>query len=324
MSEQWIRKRQILTLLTAARGNGGFVSGESMAESLGISRSAVSKHVDALETYGVGVYSVKGKGYKLETPITLINEAKLIEAIDNRCFYFDETLSTNGFMLSHANELERGDICVAEYQSAGRGRRGRTWVSPYGNHLYCSLFWRLNQGMAQAMGLSLVVACSLVEVLKRFDVPDVGVKWPNDIYLNHKKLAGILVEMTGQADSECNLVIGIGINMSMSSSQADLIDQPWSDLTHLETMPDKTELLIALQQQLKSDLSLFEKQGLTAFLVRWQAVDLFNNQTVKLLIADKVIEGICRGIDEQGALLLDDNGVVTAYVGGEISLRMSR
>jgi BirA family transcriptional regulator, biotin operon repressor / biotin---[acetyl-CoA-carboxylase] ligase len=320
MSEHWIRKRQILGLLGGAQG-GGFVSGEALAESLGISRAAISKHIDALEAYGVGVYSVKGKGYKLETPVLLIDESRLVSAIANRCFYFDEIGSTNAFMLSHVTELKSGDICVAEYQSAGRGRRGRTWVSPYGNHLYCSLFWRFNQGMAQAMGLSLVVACSLVEVLKRFDVAQVGVKWPNDIYLDHKKLAGILVEMSGQADSECHIVIGIGINMSMSVSQAQLIDQPWSDLSALSRPPAKTELMIALQQQLSADLRLFERQGLAAFTGRWQSVDLFMNRPVRLLMGETQIEGICRGIDEQGALLLENDAGLTAYVGGEISLR---
>ena len=323
MTDQWTRKRQILALLSdTTEAVSGFVSGERIAEALGISRAAVSKHIDALEALGVGVYSVKGKGYKLESPVSLIDESALVAGIDNRCFYFDETDSTNGFMLAHAAELVSGDICVAEYQSAGRGRRGRTWVSPYGNHLYCSLFWRFNQGMAQAMGLSLVVGCSLVEVLTRFGVTNIGVKWPNDIYLDHKKLAGILVEMSGQADSECNLVIGIGINMSMSAAQADRIDQPWSDLSTLETMPNKTELMIALQKQLKVDLQLFEKQGLKAFTQRWQAADLFMNQAVKLLMGENVVEGICRGIDDQGALLLENANGVTAYVGGEISLRL--
>lgn len=182
MSDNWVRKRQILGLLS----NEHFVSGEELATQLGISRAAVSKHVDTLEDYGVAIFSVKGRGYKLANPISLIDSSRLIQAIDNRCFYFDEIPSTNGFMLGHTSELKSGDLCVAEYQSAGRGRRGRTWVSPYGHHLYFSQFWSFPQGMAQAMGLSLVVACSLVEVLKSFGVENVGVKWPNDIYLNFK------------------------------------------------------------------------------------------------------------------------------------------
>lgn len=312
-----MRKREILGLLSSEH----FVSGEELATQLGISRAAVSKHVDALEDYGVAIYSVKGRGYKLANPISLIDSARLIQSIDNRCFYFDEIPSTNGFMLSHTSELKSGDVCVAEYQSAGRGRRGRTWVSPYGHHLYFSQFWSFPQGMAQAMGLSLVVACSLVEVLKSFGVDNIGVKWPNDIYLNYKKLAGILIEMSGQADSECQLIIGIGVNMAMSEDQGKGIDQPWSDLSSLTDMPNKTDLVIALHKQLKRDIQLFEREGLAAFKTRWQQADLFHGKEIRLLMGENHVDGICRGIDEQGAVLLETADGIQAYIGGEISLR---
>ncbi|MEL4257725.1 bifunctional biotin--[acetyl-CoA-carboxylase] ligase/biotin operon repressor BirA [Shewanella xiamenensis] len=317
MSDNWVRKREILGLLSSEH----FVSGEELATQLGISRAAVSKHVDALEDYGVAIYSVKGRGYKLANPISLIDSARLIQSIDNRCFYFDEIPSTNGFMLSHTSELKSGDVCVAEYQSAGRGRRGRTWVSPYGHHLYFSQFWSFPQGMAQAMGLSLVVACSLVEVLKSFGVDNIGVKWPNDIYLNYKKLAGILIEMSGQADSECQLIIGIGVNMAMSEDQGKGIDQPWSDLSSLTDMPNKTDLVIALHKQLNRDIQLFEREGLAAFKTRWQQADLFHGKEIRLLMGENHVDGICRGIDEQGAVLLETADGIQAYIGGEISLR---
>ena len=317
MSDNWVRKREILGLLSSEH----FVSGEELATQLGISRAAVSKHVDALEDYGVAICRVKGRGYKLANPISLIDSARLIQSIDNRCFYFDEIPSTNGFMLSHTSELKSGDVCVAEYQSAGRGRRGRTWVSPYGHHLYFSQFWSFPQGMAQAMGLSLVVACSLVEVLKSFGVDNIGVKWPNDIYLNYKKLAGILIEMSGQADSECQLIIGIGVNMAMSEDQGKGIDQPWSDLSSLTDMPNKTDLVIALHKQLKRDIQLFEREGLAAFKTRWQQADLFHGKEIRLLMGENHVDGICRGIDEQGAVLLETADGIQAYIGGEISLR---
>ena len=317
MSDHWGRKRQILALLSS----GQFVSGEQLATELGISRAAVNKHIDALETYGVAIYSVKGRGYKLANPISLIDASRLVQSIDNRCFYFDEIASTNGFLLDHITELKNGDVCVAEYQSAGRGRRGRTWVSPYGHHLYFSLFWTFPQGMAQAMGLSLVVACTLVEVLKSFGVENIGVKWPNDIYLDNKKLAGILIEMSGQADSLCQLIIGVGVNMAMSEEQGKGIDQPWSDLSELVDMPDKTALVIALHKQLKRDIQLFEREGLAAFKTRWQAADLFYGREIRLLMGEKSVEGICRGVDEQGAVLLETADGVQAFIGGEISLR---
>lgn len=317
MVDHWGRKRQILSLLSGA----GFVSGEQLAGDLGISRAAVNKHIEALSAYGVAIYSVKGRGYKLANAISLIDAGRLVQSIDNRCFYFDEIASTNGFMLSHTAELKNGDVCVAEYQSAGRGRRGRNWVSPYGHHLYFSLFWSFPRGMAQAMGLSLVVACTLVEVLKSYGVGQIGVKWPNDIYLNDKKLAGILIEMSGQADSECQLIIGIGVNMAMPEEQAKAIDQPWSDLSGIAIQLDKTQLVIALQKQLKRDIQLFEREGFAAFKTRWQAADLFYGKDIRLLMGDTVIDGVCRGVDAQGGVLLQTSDGLKAFIGGEISLR---
>ncbi|WOT05164.1 bifunctional biotin--[acetyl-CoA-carboxylase] ligase/biotin operon repressor BirA [Shewanella youngdeokensis] len=317
MAEQWSRKRSILTELA----NGQFVSGEALAAKLGVSRTAIANHISGLEPYGVDIYSVKGKGYKLNNPLSLVDESVLKAAINQRCFYFDDIPSTNGFMLKHADELDSGDICIAEYQSAGRGRRGRVWVSPYGCHLYFSMYWQFPQGMAQAMGLSLVVACSIVSVLKQLNVANVAVKWPNDIFLAGKKLAGVLIEMNGQTDSECNLVIGIGLNMAMSELQGASIDQPWSDLSALDCMPNKTELLILLHKQLQQDLIEFETAGLMPFKNRWDKADLYNGQAVKLIIGADEIHGICRGIDPQGAVVLETPTGLKSYIGGEISLR---
>lgn len=314
--EQWQRKREIIAMLSTQE----FVSGEALAERLGISRAAISKHIDVLETLGLSIYSVKGRGYKLATPVSLIDETRLKQGIERRCFYFDDIPSTNAFMLSHSEELESGDVCIAEHQSAGRGRRGRKWVSPYGSHLYFSLFWRLTDGMSKAMGLSLVVGCSLAKVLGDLGVEGIGLKWPNDVYLDGRKLAGILVEMKGQADSNCELIIGIGVNMAMPDAQGEIIEQPWADLQGI-AMPDKTEFAVRLQRQLQADLVLFEREGLKAFLERWQASDSFIGKTVNLMMADKVETGVCRGIDEQGALLLDVAGESKSYIGGEITLR---
>jgi len=317
MIEQWDRKRAIISTLNS----GGFVSGEVLAKQAGISRAAIGKHISALVEYGVEIYSVKGKGYKLASRISLIDENQLKSALHHRCFYFDEILSTNAFLLQNVNELNSGDICVAEYQSAGRGRRGRTWISPYGCHLYSSMYWNLKQGMAQAAGLSLVVACSLVRALESFNIEGLGVKWPNDIYLNEKKLAGVLIEMNGQADSHCHLVIGIGINVSMSQAQGLKIDQPWSDLSLQNSNLNKTDLMVALQKQLHQDLIEFESRGMRAFLPRWKGIDIFYGREVKLLMGENQVAGICRGIDETGAIILETNNGIEAFVGGEISLR---
>lgn len=319
MSGAWQRKRDIL----ASLNHGNFVSGEALAEVLGISRAAVSKHINALADYGIDVCSVKGKGYKLFDPVFLIDEPQLLKECPNRCFYFDELPSTNAFLLQHTEELQRGDICIAEFQSAGRGRRGRKWVSPYGSHLYFSMFWHLPQGMSQAMGLSLVVACSLVSAMRQLGADNVGVKWPNDIYFENRKLAGVLIEMTGTADSGCDLVIGIGVNIAMPQQQGELIEQPWSDLRQIINHPDKTVLALALQQQLRKDLKLFELNGLTVFAERWHAADIYLGCDVRLLLGNDSISGRYQGIDSQGGVILETADGLQHFVGGEISLRQA-
>lgn len=317
MNEHWQRKRDILQQLSAE----DFVSGEQLAGYLGVSRTSIANHIKGLADYGVEIFSVKGRGYKLAQTISLIDEKQLTESLNYRCFYFDEIGSTNAFILNNIDELTSGDCCVAEYQSAGRGRRGRTWVSPYGCHLYTSLYWQLSQGISQAGGLSLVVACALVKALGEQGVSSLGVKWPNDIYLNQKKLAGVLIEMSGQAQSHSHIVIGIGINLAMSEQQGGLIDQPWSDLSEQGLQIDKTQLMLALHRQLMRDLQQFEHDGLSAFMERWKESDIFYGQQVSLIMGENQIKGRCCGIDHSGGIILETDGVKQTYIGGEISLR---
>ncbi|QBF83173.1 bifunctional biotin--[acetyl-CoA-carboxylase] ligase/biotin operon repressor BirA [Shewanella maritima] len=316
-NQHWSRKRQILQLLSAQR----FVSGETIAKHIGLSRGAVNQHIDAMAEYGIDIYSVKGKGYQLASAVSLIDEAELIANIDKRCFYFDEIDSTNAFVMGHAAELASGDFCVAEYQSQGRGRRGRAWQSPYGHHLYTSLFWRSQLAPQQLMGLSLVVGCALVKVLQDFGVTELGLKWPNDIYLEGRKLAGVLVELGQNQTQGVELVIGIGLNMNMPATQGNQIDQPWSDLSHLDKSMSKTQLLIALHKQLTCDLREFEANGLASFIERWNQADLFMQKQVKLLMAPNEVHGVYHGIDNQGAVVLETEAGMKSFIGGEITLR---
>ncbi|WP_394132552.1 bifunctional biotin--[acetyl-CoA-carboxylase] ligase/biotin operon repressor BirA [Shewanella maritima] len=315
-NEHWARKRQILAQLSHDK----FVSGEAIAQQLQLSRMAVNQHIDAMGEYGIDIFSVKGKGYQLAAPISLIEESLLLKAIDKRCFYFNEIDSTNEFMLNHASELSAGDICISEYQSKGRGRRGRTWQSPYGHHLYASMFWRTHLQPQALMGLSLVVGCSLVSALQGLKVEGLGLKWPNDVYLDGRKLAGILIELGQPSDSQTQIVVGFGINMNMPLEQGNLIDQPWSDLSGRSGI-DKTDLMANIHQQLQDDFATFEAKGLTPFIERWNNADLFIGKPVTLSMAPNEVSGICQGIDEQGGIVISTEAGNKAYIGGEISLR---
>lgn len=310
-----------LTLISLL-ADGEFHSGEQLGESLGMSRAAINKHIQTLRDWGVDVFTVPGKGYSLPEPIQLLDETFIRrEVAQGSVAVLPVIDSTNQYLLDRLAGLQSGDACVAEYQQAGRGRRGRKWISPFGANLYISMYWRLEQGPAAAIGLSLVIGIVMTEVLRDLGADQVRVKWPNDLYLNDRKLAGILVELTGKTGDAAQIVIGAGVNLSMRNAQAGDINQGWINLQEAGVRIDRNVLAARLITELRSALHCFEQEGLTPFLSRWEVLDNFINRPVKLIIGEKEIFGISRGIDSQGALLLEQDGVVKPWVGGEISLR---
>ncbi len=308
--------------LIAILADGEFHSGEQLGERLGMSRAAINKHIQTLRDWGVDVFTVPGKGYSLPEPVQLLDETFIHGQIaDNSVAVLPVIDSTNQYLLDRLPELKSGDSCVAEYQHAGRGRRGRKWFSPFGANLYLSMYWRLEQGPAAAIGLSLVIGIVLAEVLQSLGADDVRVKWPNDLYLKDRKLAGILVELTGKTGDAAQIVLGAGINLMMRNVQAEDINQGWINLQQAGIAIDRNVLAVQVINELRHSLKTFEQEGLAPFLPRWEKLDNFVHRPVKLIIGDKEIYGISRGINEQGALLLEQEGIIKPWVGGEISLR---
>ena len=301
--------------------NGEFHSGEALASQFGMTRAGINKYIKLIRQWGLDIISVQGRGYQLAQPLDLLKISKIKQLYPSIKPLNLEVLpiidSTNQYLLSKLDTLPSGYACVAEYQQAGRGRRGRQWFSPFGSNLYFSLYWRLEQGPAAAMGLSLAVGIVVAKVLRQLSGQQIKVKWPNDLYLNDKKLAGILVEIAGKTGDVAHVVIGMGINLAMHNPDHQIVNQAWENLGHI----DRNLLVATLLQQLREAMICFEQQGLSAFIEQWQPLDNFNNRAVKLLIGDKVIHGIAKGINQQGALLLEQNGQITPYIGGEISLR---
>ena len=322
------KKHQILSLLS----NGEFYSGELLGQQLGISRAAVGKHIKQLQQLGLDIFSVVGKGYKLAMPLNLLDEAqiashanKAIGATGNWLEVHHVIDSTNDHLLlqiRNGKPMDNGHTVVAECQSAGRGRRGRQWVSPFGSHIYFSYLWHLD-GIGQAMGLSVAVGLALRQTIADFIDAQVTLKWPNDVYVDGKKIAGILVELEGQADGPCAVVIGIGINVNMPPEAAMQIDQAWSDLNgYAQGAVDRNEFIGKLSQSLEQALKLFVQQGLTPLVSCWNQHDYFYQKPVKLIIGQHQTEGICQGIDRQGGLVLAlPDGSEKSFYGGEISVR---
>lgn len=308
--------------LVALMSDGEFHSGEQLGEALGMSRAAINKHIQTLKSWGLDVYTVTGKGYSLPGPIQLLDEEVILSHLHQPNLAVIPVIdSTNQYLLDRMDQLPSGYACIAEYQQAGRGRRGRKWFSPFGSNLYMSMYWRLEQGPAAAMGLSLVIGIIMAEVIQSLGAADVRVKWPNDLYLKDRKLAGILVELTGKTGDAAQIVIGAGVNLLMRSEGATEINQGWINLQEAGVDIDRNELAAKLINNLRQALPVFEQDGLTPFISRWEALDNFINRPVKLLIGDREVYGIARGIDKQGGLLLEQDGAIKSWVGGEISLR---
>ncbi|WP_226102742.1 bifunctional biotin--[acetyl-CoA-carboxylase] ligase/biotin operon repressor BirA [Dickeya oryzae] len=308
--------------LISILSDGEFYSGEYLGELMGMSRAAINKHIQTIREWGLDVYTVTGKGYSFSSPIQLLDADEICSKIpDGNIAVLPVIDSTNQYLLDRLDSISSGDACIAEYQQAGRGRRGRQWFSPFGSNLYLSLYWRLEQGPAAAVGVSLVIGIVMAEVLHQLGAEGVRVKWPNDLYLNDRKLAGILVELNGRTGDAAHLVIGAGINLRMNSSGSNVINQEWINLQEAGIDIDRNSLAVKLITELRTALAVYEQQGLAPFISRWSSLDNFYNRTVKLIVGNREIVGIDKGIDNQGALLLEQDGEIRSYIGGEISLR---
>jgi len=310
-------KQKIIKLLS----DGQFISGEEIGQQLNISRAAVSKHIKGLSDWGLDIYRVHGRGYKLAKPLQLLDKSTLSETTSLPVELIPVIDSTNQYLLERVENLSSGSVCIAEYQTQGRGRRGRQWVSPFGSNLYLSMYWRLDAGMAAAMGLSLIVGVAIAEALEQQGISGVKLKWPNDLYINDRKLAGILVEMSGQAGGAAHLVIGMGINIDMPHD-VEGIDQPWVSLSSISTpLPERNALAVTVINAWRAALESYEYTGMEGFKERWNRLDNFMDRPVKLIMGPREISGVVRGIDDQGAILIETEQGLNSYIGGEISLR---
>lgn len=240
---------------------------------------------------------------------------------------FQQIESTNTYLMQRAmlSKAKQGEIyvCLAEQQTNGKGRLGRRWFSPFGANIYFSMLWPFGKNAGDLAGLSLVVATVIIDVLHSFGVKDVGLKWPNDVLWQGRKLAGVLVEITREAYGIGNAVIGIGLNVNMPAEAQQAIDQPWVDLHSITgRLVDRNQLVGLLITQLVDKISLFQQKGLAAFMQKCKKLDIYLNQPICIITSNGKIMGVARGIDEHGYLRLEtQSGKIEVFSAGEISLR---
>ncbi|BAO45564.1 BirA family transcriptional regulator, biotin operon repressor / biotin-[acetyl-CoA-carboxylase] ligase [Thiolapillus brandeum] len=310
---------------------GEFRSGEVLAKELGITRAGIWKQIQLLNAVpGIAIESVHGKGYKLESGLQVLDACRIHnrvpESIRSRLGGLKilvETDSTNDWLRDHTSaDLHTGQACIAEYQRAARGRRGRQWVCVFGSNIYLSLAWRFDLPMADLAGLSLAAGVNVARVLTAHGLQAHGLKWPNDIYLKGRKLGGILVEASGEMAGPSLAIIGVGINVKLSGDSTQGIDQPWTDMAnHLETLPDRNQLCGDLLAGLMDTCLTYQKQGLSPFLEDWKGYDIYLGQPVTLHMGNQVARGIYCGLDERGGLVLEQSDGCRSWYAGEVSLR---
>ncbi|MDE2089583.1 MAG: bifunctional biotin--[acetyl-CoA-carboxylase] ligase/biotin operon repressor BirA [Gammaproteobacteria bacterium] len=312
--------------------DGRFHSGEDLGATLGITRSAVWKAVRACETLGIEIHAVRGRGYRLAAPLELLSREVIQAAMDEtargRLAGLDilpEVDSTNRHLMRLAQQgAPSGLACLAEWQSAGRGRRSRAWVSPFGTNIYLSLLWRYADGPATLTGLSIAIGVAVARALHEAGVSGIGLKWPNDLLWRERKLGGILLELAGESAGPCYVVAGVGVNVRMPAAAAQNIDQPWTDLAAVTggAGVSRNRLAGLLLQHMIHVLDAFPSVGLAPFRQEWAHWDAVTGKRVVLQIQDRPVLGRALGIDDSGALLLSVNGELRSYASGEISLRV--
>ena len=254
------------------------------------------------------------QGYRLVPQLPLLNSLQISTALSPYQVHYQPVMSsTNEWILQNIPNLNKGNLCLAEYQTAGRGRRGRQWLSPFAGQMIFSFYWTFDPRKS-IEGLSLVIGLAIAEVL------NVQVKWPNDILFDGRKLGGILVEIANHKNGLLNLVIGVGINVSLPMQTE--ISQPYAQLSEMDPDIDRQTLFPTLIQHLYVRLERFEKEGINAeFQQAWQNHNAFFNSEVNVITEQRVISGIEQGIDERGYLRVQCGAELKMFNGGEVSLR---
>lgn len=308
--------------------DGQWHRGPALAAAMGVTRATVSGRVAALADRGVDVYSVSGKGYRLARPLDLLDSGAIADALDDAASAaLDELIvreqadSTNSLLAGFDDGATRA--CLAEYQSAGRGRAGRAWVSPFAANLYLSVARAMASPRAPLGALSLAVGGALADALSVLGVPDVGLKWPNDLWIGQAKTGGILIEHRGEAGGAARLIVGVGLNVAMNGAQSRAIDQAFTQIAdHLTSPPARSLLAATCLNAVLAALIEFEQSGFAGFAQRWARYDRVCGQPVRLIEAQGERLGIARGINVDGSLAVDIGGERCAIYSGDVSLRV--
>lgn len=324
---------ETLKKLISLLSDGQFHSGERLGEQLSLTRSAIWKHIKQLAAWDLEIESITNKGYRIPGGLALLDTDKILPFVEKSQAFtlehieiFDSLPSTNDYLLNLKSR--QNQACFAEKQTLGKGRRGRTWVSPFAQNIYLSLLWHFEKDLSELSSLSIAIAVAVIDTLQQLGITQkLSIKWPNDVLCANHKLAGILVELSGTTNDICSAVIGVGLNVHMSNTALNNqnITQPWTSLQNLTDQKiDRNKLAGLLLNNLIATAYLFQKHGLTAFLAKWKACDLTFGKPVTIITHTTEFQGIGRGINEHGHFLLETGpNVIKNFASGEVSLQLT-
>ncbi len=330
--------------------DGACHSGNALGKKLQVSRTTIWKHINSLIEKGLPIFRLAKQGYQLAYPLILVNEFRLKHFLAAKNFskpfqlhLFISIDSTNRFLKElstkeYGSSQKQNDtsnsgplapqalvaICCAEMQTQGRGRFGREWVSPFGENIYFSSRWQLNCCVSQLAGLSLVVGLALLSSLKAHNIQDLSLKWPNDLYWQDKKLAGVLIEIIAETNGYVQLIIGIGLNVNMSTQHPSLT-KPWCSLLEItHQRNDRNKLLADLIVELDHYLAIFLKHGFGIFIKEWEKNDYLYGKFIEVSQPGGHLKGQACGVNESAQLCLKNDEGYTHYLSsGDTSLQLS-
>lgn len=301
--------------------DGQFHSGEALGQCLGVSRAAVWKRLRQLEALQLQVERRPGLGYRLHGGLDLLDAQVLASAVPataGRLEVLRQVDSTNTHLLQSPHCPA---VCLAELQTAGRGRRGRQWLSVLAGSLCFSQSWVFQGGAAALQGLSLAVGVVLVDALEALGARGLALKWPNDLLLDGAKLGGILIELVGDAAGECRVVVGVGLNLGLPSSLRAAVGQPSSDIRAAGVHHSRTTVAAACVTAMTHLLETYATTGFGPYRRSWESRNAYAGCEVILSTPAEAVVGVLRGVDGAGALVLDTDSGAQVFTGGEISLR---
>ena len=326
------RRLRLVRLLA----DGELHSGEALARELGVTRAAVAKQVGTLGAWGLPVRRVARRGYGLASPLVLLNAAELEAALapETRARraqlqLLAETDSTNGVLLA-TPPPEPGSWlgCLAEFQSAGRGRRGRSWLAPFASGLCLSFGWVLREPPAELAALTLAVGVATLRALARFEVTELALKWPNDVLQKDRKLGGVLCELRAEAGGPAYAVIGVGLNVRLPAAAratilaaGGLAPVDLAEALAPAPCPPRSRLAAALLDELTRMALEFEARGFAPFVPEWRRADALCDRPVRVIAHSATRDGVARGIDGDGSLRVELDGRLERVSSGEVTLR---